>query len=78
MVICDDCKLKDAGCVLKDLVLASNGTSCQFYSAQVMEKLAQNEEFTVSWPATNNRRITQIVKGGQIISQEESHVENHF
>jgi len=71
VVICDTCRFKDAGCVVKKLVLGSGGVSCGLYAIQVMEKIAQSEEGTVSWPS-GDQRITQITKNGHVLSQTTS------
>ncbi len=68
MVICNSCKFKHGGCVLKKAVLASN-SSCSLYSVQVMEKIASEEEYTVSWPA-GGKVITQTNKGGKVVSSQ--------
>lgn len=65
MVICDDCKFTDAGCVAKDAVLASGSPSCKFYSIQVMKKTAEKEQYIVSWPV-GDKRIVQTNKDGRV------------
>jgi len=69
VVICDTCKLKDAGCTVKKLVLARGETSCGFYAVQIMEKVASTEESTVSWTSGDGQLITQITKDGQVLNQ---------
>ena len=71
MVICHDCKLKDAGCAVKDAVIASGSKSCSFYSVQKMEKLADSTEeaYTISWDV-GDTKIVHITMGGRVVNSK--------
>ncbi len=70
VIICDNCKLRDLGCVVKQQVLASPNFSCSLH-AQVMEKTADETVYTCSWPSGDGiNTIVQTNQGGRIISSE--------
>lgn len=74
MVICDNCVFKDAGCVVKSMVLANHSDSCSFHSdQQEMEKSAHKTLYVVSWPA-GDKRIVQTHQGGQVLSSSKNEI----
>jgi len=69
MVICDDCKFCNLGCIHKDATIANKNSQCKFRSVLTMEKTAESKTSTVSWPVGNKTRV-QVHIGGKIISDK--------